>query len=55
MDRGAWRVTVHGVTKSPPPLSDQRFSLTFGAEWLMSQEGKLGSISVLSGGEMESS
>ena len=23
MDRGAWRVAIHGVAKSPTPLSDQ--------------------------------
>ena len=55
MDRRAWRVAVHGVTKSPPQLSDQHFRLTFGAEWLMSQESKLGCIFVLRGGEMERS
>ena len=26
MDRGAWRATVHGVTKSRIRLSDQHFS-----------------------------
>ena len=28
MDRGAWRATVHGVTKSQTRLSDEHFLLT---------------------------
>ena len=29
MDRGAWRATVHGVTKSWTPLNDQNFHFSF--------------------------
>ena len=31
MDGGAWWATVHGVTKSPTPLSDFTFTLHFHA------------------------
>ena len=40
MDRGAWKATVHGVTKSQTPLSDFHFEATkyFFIELLMSNK-----------------
>ena len=36
MDRGAWRATAHGVTKSQTRLSDFTFTLDFPIEFLVS-------------------
>ena len=40
MDRGAWKATVHGVTKSQTPLSDFHCEATkyFFIEFLMSNK-----------------